>query len=302
LTSEPAGPIIYIYMEEPAEPGPVLSPARFPSILTALILSLCAVASAAEPPSAKLEKEMFELVNKDRKAHGKKPLKFSDGFAAVARAHSADMAKAGFFGHKSPTTGQVANRLVAAKLRVKTCGENVAKNYTVKNAEERLMNSPGHRANILRDVYSHIGIGIVRSGIGLYYITQVFGTPAPKLDLAKTHANMLAKLNKTRIAKGKLPFKGNATLNHVAAQQAAVMANAGKGVTLNIGQLAAAAGFKNKRLHMIRLMTWTPEEVATADALLKPRLGWVGIGLAENTKHKKLGLGIVWTVVIFTNE
>ena len=45
-----------------------------------------------------------------------------------------------------------------------------------------------------------------------------------------------------------------------------------------------------------------PKSADTADALLKPRLGWAGIGLAENTKHEKLGLGIVWTVVIFTNE
>jgi uncharacterized protein YkwD len=266
------------------------------------LLMLCTAAFGGEPPFAELERQMFEQVNKDRKAQGKPPLKYSDAFATVARGHSSDMEKNAFFGHQSPTTGTLADRLAKAKVRVRAAGENVARNQTVEDAQKRLMESPGHRANVLNETHTHVGIGIVRGSVGSYYITQVFGTPVPRFDPARTHEAVLTQLNKERLAQGKQPFKMHADLNQAAARQAAAMAKAGKSVAVNTGAIARAAGLPPRRLFSVHALTWDPEGLAQAEALHKPRSGRIGIGLAENTEHENLGLGIVWTVVLFTNE
>ena len=297
-----------LYMDDPTEPGPdpTKPPARPRLFFWILILILCggrAVrAAGAEPPFAESEKKMLGLVNKDRKEHQKKPLAHDETLAKVARAHSADMMKNGFFAHKSPTTGTIGNRLMAAKFRMMIAGENIARNRSVERAEVALMKSTGHRENILRDVYTHVGIGIARTSHGVFYITQVFATPAPKVDLRTAGADVLKKLNKARIKKGKCPFVADATLSQLASEQARAAAAAGKQLDVDISSRATAAGFKHRRLYVACLLTWDPGELATVKPLLKPRVGRIGLGFAENKKHKKLGFGIIWAVVIFTND
>ena len=258
--------------------------------------------AAPEPPFAKLEKKMLELVNADRKKHKKGPLKHNAELAEVARTHSADMLKNRFFAHKSPKAGLVGDRLFAAKIRVTACAENIAMNESVETAQARLMQSPGHRKNILDGTFSHGGIGIVQASNGLFYVTQVFAAPAPECNLKTLGSDVITKLNKVRLAQGKLPFQAYAALGRVASEQAAKLAEAGKPIAVDLAALAQAAGLADKRLSMAHVATWDPGELAQAAELLRPKVGRIGLGFAENTKHRKLGYGIIWAVVIFTNE
>ncbi len=245
---------------------------------------------------------MFALANKDRKKRKKKPLKYDERLACIARAHSADMVRNKFFAHKSPTTGKVGDRLFTAKVKVTSCGENIAMNTSVERAHIELMNSPGHRKNILRRTFTRCGIGIIRADNGLLYATQVFAEPAPEVDLEKLRADIVAKLNKTRSKLGRPALEVSPVLCRLAARQAEAMAKAGEPIALDAGAMAKQAGLNRKRLHVGHIVTWNPEDLAGMSPLLKPQVGQLGLGFAENTEHKELGYGIICAVVLFTND
>jgi uncharacterized protein YkwD len=164
------------------------------------------------------------------------------------------------------------------------------------------MKSPGHRANILSDEYTHCGIGLARAANGIFYATQVFAAPAPPVHFKTLGTTVIEKLNNARTAQGKLPFAVHPVLTRLAAQQAAATARAGKLVAVDLAELARAAGLDGKRLGMACVATWKPEELAKADALLAPKAGRIGLGLARNTEHRALGYGIIWSIVIFADE
>ena len=120
------------------------------------------------------EQRMFELINQERVVAGLEPLEWDPELVEVARAHSREMFEEGYFAHESPTTGSPFDRLDAAGITYVTAGENLALAPTVEVAHEGLMDSPGHRANILKPAYGRIGIGAISSpGRGTMF-TQLF--------------------------------------------------------------------------------------------------------------------------------
>lgn len=120
------------------------------------------------------EQRMFELVNQERVVAGLPPLQWDPELVPVARAHSQEMFQEGYFAHESPITGSPFDRLTAAGVTYSAAGENLALAPTVDIAHQGLMDSPGHRANILESSFGRIGIGAISSpGRGTMY-TQVF--------------------------------------------------------------------------------------------------------------------------------
>ncbi len=118
---------------------------------------------------------MIALVNEERKAAGLPALKLDTGLRAAARRRSKDMSDNGFFSHTSPTNGSFSTRLKASGISYSAAGENIAKYGSVSSAHTGLMNSSGHRANILSEKFTRIGIGIVYNSSTKYYlITQWF--------------------------------------------------------------------------------------------------------------------------------
>lgn len=125
-------------------------------------------------PDPALEMAMIDLVNEERKKEGLGELAYDPTLTPVARAHSSDMFARGYFSHYSPEGDAVSHRLKKAGITYRTAGENLALAPTLKTAHTGLMNSPGHRANILHKSYGRIGIGILDGGIRGLMVTQVF--------------------------------------------------------------------------------------------------------------------------------
>jgi len=126
------------------------------------------------PSRPALETEMLALVNQARSAEGLKPLRADPEATEVARAHSRDMLASGYFSHVSPQGQTPFQRLQHAGVRYRVAGENLALAPRVSVAHEGLMNSPGHRANILRPAFGQVGIGIVDGGRHGLMVTQKF--------------------------------------------------------------------------------------------------------------------------------
>ena len=121
-----------------------------------------------------LEAQMLELVNAERAAAGLGPVAPDPELTEVARAHSADMFARGYFAHVSPDGLDPFDRMKRAGVTFRTAGENLALAPTVRIAHTGLMNSPGHRANILRPPFGRVGIGIMDGGRRGLMVTQNF--------------------------------------------------------------------------------------------------------------------------------
>ncbi|AEG93847.1 CvpA family protein [Ramlibacter tataouinensis] len=125
-------------------------------------------------PRPDLEARMLEMVNAERAAHGLTPLKADPEVVGVARDHSRDMFGRGYFSHVTPEGATVGDRMRRANVRYLLAGENLALAQTLQVAHAGLMNSPGHRANILRPQFGRLGIGVLDGGARGLMVTQNF--------------------------------------------------------------------------------------------------------------------------------
>ncbi|HUY99328.1 MAG TPA: CvpA family protein [Thermomicrobiaceae bacterium] len=120
------------------------------------------------------EQEMLRLVNQERTSRGLAPLTMDPELQVLARAHSEEMFKLGYFSHTSPVSGTVLDRFKAAGTSFSAAGENLAYAPDVTIAHRSLMQSPGHRENILSPDFTRIGIGVVAAPTGGKMFTQDF--------------------------------------------------------------------------------------------------------------------------------
>ncbi|HEX5888713.1 MAG TPA: CvpA family protein [Pyrinomonadaceae bacterium] len=129
---------------------------------------------ATTRPRPDLEKQMLDLVNQERAANGLRPLAADPELTEVARRHSADMFARGYFAHDTPEGRSPFDRMQEANVQFLTAGENLALAPTLSVAHTGLMNSPGHRANILRPQFGRLGIGIMDGGMRGLMVSQEF--------------------------------------------------------------------------------------------------------------------------------
>jgi uncharacterized YkwD family protein len=121
------------------------------------------------------ETRMLELINQERQKAGVPPLTMHTKLRELARLKSEDMLVNNYFSHYSQKYGSPFDMMKDHGVLYWSAGENIAKASSVERAHTNLMNSEGHRNNILNPKFDHIGIGIVRcSNTGTYYITQMF--------------------------------------------------------------------------------------------------------------------------------
>ncbi|WP_395576362.1 CAP domain-containing protein [Streptomyces sp. BK79] len=125
---------------------------------------------------ARTTAEVVELTNRRRTGAGLPPLAADPRLAHAAQAHSADMVARDFYSHTDPDGGGPWGRAAAAGAGHRTVGENIACGQRSPAAVvEGWMNSPGHRANILKADFTHIGVGLAGGGRAGTYWTQLFG-------------------------------------------------------------------------------------------------------------------------------
>ena len=122
------------------------------------------------------EKEIFDLINKQRTNNGLTALKHDNGVQRVARIKAQDMVDNNYFSHTSPTYGSPFDMLKNFKISYKTAGENIAGNFSNSSAVTAWMNSSGHKANILNSSFNYTGIGVVSSPkYGKMYVQLFIG-------------------------------------------------------------------------------------------------------------------------------
>lgn len=244
------------------------------------------------------EQKLLVLVNRDRKAAGLGELAWDERVAEVARGHSEEMKRTKIVAHVSPTTGQAQDRVKAANIKTAVVLENVARAYGVLEAHQALMNSPGHRANLMSKVATTIGIGVVFgeeiSGGREMFITQVFTRVPPKIDPSQA-ASIVAKRIVSVSAKLHDSDKLTAIARDVAAQLATgkTREQVWPSVKSRIDALAATY----QKIGSV-ITAAADLDVLDGKALLGDALpDDIGVGIAQGT-HPEIGEGAIWIVVL----
>lgn len=164
------------------EPGPLrigIGTARSDDGLIAFVAVLLTEAPPA-PDLRMLEEETEDAINRARAERGLPKLVHSRELAAVARAHSEDMARRGYFDHRTPDGVGPADRVKAGGIRYSRMAENIAVNAGVDSpvdvAVQGWLESRHHRENLLGP-FALTAVGVASSEDGEIYFTQLFLTP-----------------------------------------------------------------------------------------------------------------------------
>ena len=152
---------------------------RNPRVLAALAALLVvavlpssgsAGAGAKTAQVAQLQTALLAQINVFRAAHGLVRLRVSGGLTGAADAHSAQMARLGFFSHDSANGQSFSQRLAQTYsprgFRSWTVGENLVwggPDIGAARAFRLWLSSPPHRANLLNARWREVGLGAVHS-------------------------------------------------------------------------------------------------------------------------------------------
>jgi uncharacterized protein YkwD len=123
---------------------------------------------------AHAETQMLDLLNRARAENGLESLTLDPTIREVARAYSTTMFQQGVFAHVDQAGATPFDRMRAGGVSFRAAGENLALAPTVRIAHDGLMNSPGHRANILSPRFRRVGIGVADGGMHGKMFTQNF--------------------------------------------------------------------------------------------------------------------------------
>lgn len=253
----------------------------------------------ADPLEA--ERRVLALVNRDRQTAGLPPFLWDERVAAVARGHSQEMRKLKIVAHVLPSTGSAADRVRVAKIKTALVLENVARAYGIGEAHQGLMNSPGHRANLMSGSATHIGIGIIFgeevAGRREVFITQVFTRVPPKVEIAKAAESIRKRIAAVR------PVGDNLALGSIAQALADGLA-AGKTREQAYAPLKPRVDGLARSYTRIGSVITAAADVETVDgpSILGDALpDDIGIGIGQGT-HPELGEGAVYIVVLMATK
>lgn len=132
---------------------------------------------AAGGPALKegFERQLFDLTNAARVAHGEPVLDWDGRTSATAVKHSEDMAKNNYFSHENLSGQSPFDRMAEDGIQFRGAGENLAYGQpSAIFAHEGLMNSLGHRKNILNHDFRLLGVGVAFNGENQPYYTENF--------------------------------------------------------------------------------------------------------------------------------
>lgn len=125
-----------------------------------------------------LEDSMVELINQSRAENGLSLLEYDKSLNIIARRHSQDMVDNNFFSHTGSNGSDAKTRMENGGFEEHLYAENIAfGQYSSMYAHEALLNSEGHRANILNKKLTHVGVGVSFKSDGTPMYTINFYTP-----------------------------------------------------------------------------------------------------------------------------
>ena len=238
-----------------------------------------------------VRRELIEMLNETRRGAGLPELTEHAGLREVALGHSRDMVANDYIGHQSPRSGTPADRVRTSGLQSGLVLENIGRGYSAAEIHRGLMESPGHRANLVNPDVSHVGIGVVAQPEGArsaFIVTEVFVRMAERVDLTGAPSTIVDLINRSRSARGAPPVEIQDHLSE-AAQSAATEFFADPGLSQQDTVDDASASLRRfaiayRRLGGVMAIVADVSEAGALEPTLDPDVRHVGIGVAQGTR------------------
>jgi uncharacterized protein YkwD len=129
----------------------------------------------SQPLKEGFEYQLFDLTNATRVNNNLNVLTWDDLVKETARKHSSDMADKNYFDHTNLDGESPFDRMEEDRVVFNLAGENLATGqFSSIFAHEGLMNSLGHRENILREDFDYLGVGVAFNEEAQPYYTENF--------------------------------------------------------------------------------------------------------------------------------
>lgn len=162
-----------VMAEGPAGPEPVALLSAYVGTSPPRRAVVVVQPEAPEDPAG-VARRLHELLDGARREAGLPPLEPDGLLARLARDHAVDMRQARFFGHASPTRGNLADRMRTIGASSPRVAENIARGPSAARIHANLMDSPAHRANVLDPLLTHVGLGVAQVAEGDLLAVMVF--------------------------------------------------------------------------------------------------------------------------------
>ncbi len=240
--------------------------------------------------------ELLRLINRSRREAGLNPLETHEGVAGVADRHSRDQVENEFIGHDSPTTGTAAERVERAGYHTGLVLENIGRGYSANEIHQGMLESPGHRANVLNRDVTHVGIGVVMDPEGsrpAFVATEVFVRMSRAIDVAAAPGRVLELLNESRRARGAPPLVTDENLQEVAQRGAERFFSDQHPSRQDVVDQASSDmrrfGIMFSRIGGVMAVVSDVEEAGRLEPALDQSARSVGIGVAQGTRPEANG-------------
>lgn len=253
-------------------------------------LSLAEESSEGAGPE-EVARTLFRLTNRSRREANIQPLAFHAGLSGVAHAHSDDMVAHSFVAHDSPRTGSAADRVARGGFQTGLVLENIGRGYSAEEVHRGLLESPGHRANILNPDATHMGVGVMLEQEGdrsALVVTELFCHMAAEIDVVAAPQRVLSAINQGRTARGVRVLESEDILNQ-AAQQAATEFFANPDMEQQRVVDRATRGLRGmgiafSRVGGVMTVVSALEEAYRLEPTYDRNARYVGIGVAQGTR------------------
>jgi uncharacterized protein YkwD len=241
-----------------------------------------------------LESILYRELNGERKKAGLSAVRWSTALASVARSYSQEMATTGIVAHVSKISGSPSDRLMRAHIRLPGVSENLAQAGTAKEAHLGLMESPGHRANILDNLADEVGVGVAISGGSgnpIVFVTQLFALKPKSIDAMANGDQLIAMVNLLRESRGLKPLSKHPWLTSAAA---AISAHYASRAVVEIPDFSS----KFKHVTSVVLKTMDPaKSIQNLKELTESKETHIGINI-RICRDKKMDRNMVCVIVL----
>ncbi|MBZ5508085.1 MAG: CAP domain-containing protein [Acidobacteriia bacterium] len=263
------------------------------SLLSVLLMAGICMAEAKPAWSADerqiAEKQIFDQLNQERQGAGLPALEWSEQAAQAARNHAQAMVENGQLSHQFPGERSLAERIGATGARFTLAAENIARTGYVEDVHPALMNSRGHRANILSSAYNAVGIGVMEHQNKIY-VAQDFLFLVPMYSEEQFGAVFAQAFHLARKSKGRkaLDARSDVLLHDLAC---ATEGDAAK-LTDKVSDAVAVVVFNSSDPHRL------PEEMLGRAA--NPDFHRMNFGVCFRPDQEH-GYANFWVVAAFAN-
>lgn len=255
-----------------------------PGVLLFILSLFCLPAFPADFETS-IEKKLFDAINAERVQRGIAAMAWSEKLQESARKHTERLAANGKLSHQFDGEPPLQARIAATGFHYSASAENVALATHFDDLHPALMNSPGHRANILNPKYTAVGIGVVHKG-DAYYTTENFSRATEDASTDEAEHRMANAINRYRKERGMRAVKVifSKRLRNTICDQAEHEKLQAKSLITDDGYFGATAA-TSPDLDVI--------PPSTEEVMAKPDLDRVAIGACFRVTNRYPG-GVYW--------